>query len=31
MTAIKLTKKDCNPGKVLENLYIGSIGCAYNK
>lgn len=31
MTAIKLTKSDAYPGEVYENLYIGSIGAAYNK
>ena len=31
LTAMKLVKKDSMPGKVFENLYIGSIGAAYNK
>lgn len=31
MTAMKLVKSDCTPGKVFDNLFIGSIGAAYNK
>ena len=31
LTAMKLTKEDAVPGKVFEDIYIGSIGCAYNK
>jgi len=30
LTAMKLTKEDPVPGKVFEDIYIGSIGCAYN-
>jgi hypothetical protein len=30
LTAIKLCKNDNNPGQVLKNLYIGSIGAAYS-
>jgi hypothetical protein len=28
---MKLTKEDCNPGAIFPDLYIGSIGAAYNK
>jgi len=31
LTAMKLTKEDAQPGKVYDDLYLGSIGCAYNK
>ena len=31
LTAMKLTKEDSNPGKVFDQLYLGSIGAAYNK
>jgi|LakMenEpi03Aug12_release.lakeMendotaPanAssembly.Ray.scaffolds.fasta_scaffold4025339_1 hypothetical protein len=31
LTAMKLTKEDKNPGAVFSDLYIGSIGAAYNK
>jgi len=30
LTAMKLTKEDAEPGKVFEDIFIGSIGCAYN-
>ena len=30
LTAMKLCKNDKNPGQVLKNLYIGSIGAAYS-
>lgn len=31
LTAMKLTKEDPNPGMVYPDIFIGSIGCAYNK
>lgn len=31
LTAMKLTKEDKNPGAVFPDLFIGSIGAAYNK
>lgn len=31
LTAMKLSKEDSVPGEVLPGLYLGSIGCAYNK
>ena len=31
LTAMKLTKEDSVPGAIFEDLYIGSIGAAYNK
>ena len=31
MSAMKLTSEDNQPGKVLDRLYIGSIGCPYNE
>ena len=30
LSAMKLTKNDGVPAKVLDNLYIGSVGSAYN-
>jgi len=30
ITAMKLSKKDNIPAKIKDNLYIGSIGAAYN-
>jgi hypothetical protein len=30
LTAMKLTKEDSNPGAIFPDLYIGSIGAAYN-
>ena len=31
LTAMKLTKEDKQPGEVMPDLLLGSIGCAYNK
>ena len=31
LTAMKLTKEDNSPGMVFPELYLGSIGAAYNK
>ena len=31
LTAMKLCKEDCIPGQVYEDIYLGSIGTAYNK
>ena len=31
MTAMKLTKTDNEPAEVVERLYLGSIGAAFNK
>lgn len=31
MQAMKLTTEDNQPGQVLDRLFIGSIGCAYNE
>lgn len=31
LTAMKMTKEDSQPGEIFEDLYIGSIGAAYNK
>ena len=31
MSAMKLTSEDNQPGRVLDRLFIGSIGCAYNE
>jgi hypothetical protein len=31
LTAMKLTKEDKTPGAVFPDLFIGSIGAAYNK
>jgi uncharacterized membrane protein YeaQ/YmgE (transglycosylase-associated protein family) len=31
LTAMKLTKEDKSPGAVFPDIYIGSIGAAYNK
>ena len=31
LTAMKLTKEDKEPGAVFDNLFLGSIGTAYNK
>ena len=31
LTAMKLTKEDKQPGEVIPNLFLGSIGAAYNK
>jgi hypothetical protein len=30
ITAMKLSKQDNHPAKVKDNIYIGSIGAAYN-
>lgn len=31
MSAMKLTNEDNKPGRVLDRLFVGSIGCAYNE
>ena len=31
LVAMKLTKEDSSAGKVLDNLYVGGVGSAYNK
>ena len=31
LTAMKLTKNDKQPAQVIKNVYIGSIGAAYNE
>ena len=31
MTAIKLAKDDKTPAEIVDGLYLGSIGAAYNK
>ena len=31
LTAMKLAKEDAQPGKVEDDIFIGSVGCAYNK
>ena len=31
LTAMKLTKEDQHPGEVYPDIYLGSIGTAYNK
>ena len=31
LTAMKMTKEDAIPGEVFPDLYLGSIGAAYNK
>ena len=31
LTAMKLTKEDSQPGEIMPNLFLGSIGAAYNK
>lgn len=31
LTAMKLTKEDCQPGEVYPDVFLGSIGAAYNK
>lgn len=31
LTAMKLTKEDSEPGEVFPDIFLGSIGCAYNK
>lgn len=31
LTAMKLTKEDQTPGEVIDGLFIGSVGAAYNQ
>jgi hypothetical protein len=31
LTAMKLTKEDQVPGEVIDGLFIGSVGAAYNQ
>ena len=31
LTAMRLTKEDSVPGEIYPDIYLGSIGCAYNK
>ena len=31
MTAMKLTREDKIPAEIIPGLYLGSVGCAFNK